>query len=186
MEAICKIASVDSLSRLPARTKALPAISCLEHAASNSADPSTRMAATEALKHLCPEGLPAIENAVGDSDAEVRDCAIAVLGSYGRTGVPALASFLDQPWTPSTTRAVDILGSLGPNALPALDALERTAVSRPDQTTRRLAIAALAKIGPPAYPVVIRLANDPDPQTNAEAQRCLKGMRIRYPSLPSP
>jgi HEAT repeat protein len=166
--------------------QALPALSSLEHAASNSADPSTRMATIEALKHIGPEGLPAIENAVGDSDAQVRDYAIALLGSYGRAGVPALASFLDQPWTPSTTRAVDILGGLGPGALAALDALERTAVSSPDQTTRRLAIAALAKIGPPAYSAVIGLASDPDPWTSGEAQRCLKGMRIRYPSLPNP
>lgn len=166
--------------------QALPALSALEHVASNSAAPSTRGAAIEALKNIGPEGLPAIENAVGDSDAQLRDYAIALLGSYGRAGVPALASFLGQPWTPSTTRAVDILGELGPRALPALDALERTAVSSPDQTTRRLAIGALAKIGPPAYSVVVRLANDPDPQTSAEAQSCLKGMRIKYPSLPNP
>lgn len=166
--------------------QALPALISLEHVASNSPDPSTRGAAIEALKNIGPEGLPAIENALGDSDAQVRDYAIALLGSYGRAGAPALASFLDQPWTPSTTRAVDILGELGPRALPALDALERTAVSSPDQTTRRLAIAALAKIGPPAYSVVVRLANDPDPQTSAEAQSCLKGMRIKYPSLPNP
>jgi HEAT repeat protein len=166
--------------------QALPALSSLEHLASNSAHPSTRGSALEALKNIGPEGLPAIENALGDSDAQVRDYAIALLGSYGRAGVPPLASFLDQPWTPSTTRAVDILGELGPRALPALDALERTAVRSPDQTTRRLAIDALAKIGPPAYSVVVRLANDPDPQTSAEAQSCLKGMRIKYPSLPNP
>jgi HEAT repeat protein len=166
--------------------QALPALSSLEHLASNSAAPSTRGSALEALKNIGPEGLPAIENALGDSDAQVRDYAIALLGSYGRAGVPALASFLEQPWTPSTTRAVDILGGLGPRALPALDALERTAVSSPDQTTRQLAIGALAKIGPPAYSVVVRLANDPDPQTSAEAQSWLKGMRIKYPSLPNP
>ena len=166
--------------------QALPALSSLEHVASNSADPSTRGAAIEALKNIGPEGLPALENALGDRDAQVRDYAIALLGSYGRSGVPALASFLDQPWTPSTARAVDILGELGPRALPALDALERTAVGSPDQTTRRLAIGALATIGPPAYSVVVRLAKDPDPQTSAEAQRCLKGMRIKYPSLPNP
>ena len=166
--------------------QALPALSSLEHLASNAADPSTRGEAIEALKNIGPEGLPAIENALGDGDARVRDYAIALLGSYGRAGVLALASFLDQPWTPSTTRAVDILGGLGPRALPALDALERTAVSSPDQTTRRLAIGALAKIGPPAYSFVVRLANDPDPQTSAEAQSCLKGMRIKYPSLPNP
>jgi|HubBroStandDraft_1064217.scaffolds.fasta_scaffold43067_2 HEAT repeat protein len=166
--------------------QALPALSSLEHLASKSADPSTRGAAIEALKNLGPEGLPAIENALGDSDAQVRDYAIALLGSYGRAGVQALALFLDQPWTPSTTRAVDMLGELGPRALPALDALERTAVSSPDQTTRRLAIGALAKIGPPAYSVVVKLANDPDPQTSAEAQSWLKGMRIKYPSLPNP
>jgi HEAT repeat protein len=166
--------------------QALPALSSLEHVASNAADPSTRGAAIEALKNIGPEGLPAIENALGDSDEQVRDYAIALLGTYGRAGVPALASFLDKPWTPSTTRAVDILGGLGPRALPALDALERTAVSSPDQTTRRSAIGALAKIGPPAYSVVLRLANDPDPEISAEAQSWLKGMRIKYPSLPNP
>jgi HEAT repeat protein len=166
--------------------QALPALSSLERVASNSADPSTRGAAIEALKNIGLEGLPAIENALGDSDAQVRDYAIALLGSYGRAGVPALASFLDRPWTPSTTRAADILGELGPTALPALDALERVAVNSPDQTTRRVAIGALAKIGPPAYSVVVRLANDPDPQTSAEAQRSLKGMRIKYPLLPNP
>jgi HEAT repeat protein len=166
--------------------QALPALSSLEHVASNSTDPSTREAAIEALKNIGLEGLPAIENALGDSDAQVRDYAIALLGSYGRAGVPALASFLDRPWTPSTTRAADILGELGPTALPALDALERVAVNSPDQTTRRVAIGALAKIGPPAYSVVVRLANDPDPQTSAEAQRSLKGMRIKYPLLPNP
>lgn len=166
--------------------QALPALSSLEHVASNSAEPSTRGAALEALKHIGPEGLPAIENALGDSDAQVRDYAIALLGGYGRAGVTALASFLDRPWTPSTTRAVDILGELGPRALPALDALERTALRSPDQTTRRLAIDGLAKIGPPAYYTVIRLASDPDPSTRAEAQSCLEGMRIKYPSLPNP
>ena len=166
--------------------QALPALSSLERVASNSADPSTRGAAIEALKNIGLEGLPAIENALGDSDAQVRDYAIALLGSYGRAGVPALASFLDRPWTPSSTRAADILGELGPTALPALDALERVAVNSPDQTTRRVAIGALAKIGPPAYSVVVRLANDPDPQTSAEAQRSLKGMRIKYPLLPNP
>jgi hypothetical protein len=65
-------------------------------------------------------------------------------------------------------------------------ALERIAVSSPDQTTRRLAIGALAKIGPPANSVVVRLTNDPGPRTSAEAQTCLEGMRIKYPSLPNP
>jgi len=113
----------------------------------------------------------------------VRDHAIALLGSYGQAGAPALASFLDQPWTSSTTKAVDTLDSLGPEALPALKALQRTALSSPDKTTRVSAISALAKIGPAGYPAVAKLSEDPDPDVSAKAQSWLKSLRARYPSL---
>ena len=137
--------------------------------------------AIEALKNIGPEGLPAIENALGDGDARVRDYAIALLGSYGRAGVLALASFLGPTLDSQYHQGSGHPRGLGPRSLAGADALERTAVSSPDQTTRRLAIGALAKIGPPAYALWSgwRTWNDPDPQTSAEAQSCLKGMRIK-------
>ena len=163
--------------------QALPALGSLERAGLHSADPWTRMAAIHALKQIGPEGLPTIEKAVQDDDVHVRDHAIALLGSYGQAGAPALASFLDQPWTSSTTKAVNTLESLGPEALPALNALERTALNSPDKTTRVSAISALAKIGPPGYPAVAKLSEDPDPEVRAKAQSWLKSLRARYPSL---
>ncbi len=166
--------------------QALPALGSLKRAALNSADPLTRMAAIHALKQIGPEGLPTIEKAVQDDDVHVRDPAIALLGSYGQAGAPALASFLDQPWTSSTTKAVNTLESLGPDALPALSALERTALSSPDQMTRVLAISALAKIGPPGYLAVAKLSEDPDPEVRVKAQSWLKSLRAKYPSLPNP
>jgi hypothetical protein len=55
--------------------------------------------------------------------------------------------------------------------------LERTAVSSPDQTTRRLAIAALAKIGPSAYSAVIRSHLEPNGAVRVD-QVCL-GVNFR-------
>jgi HEAT repeat protein len=166
--------------------QALPALSALEHASLNSPDTSTRMAAMYALKQIGPQGLPAIEKALGDSDMQVRNQAIALLGSYGQAGVPALASFLNEPWSPSTAKAVAVLGDLGPQALPALHALEREARNSPDQLTRLVAIRALAKLGPPGYPAVSKLVDDPDTKVRSEAKTWLKGMRARYPLLPNP
>jgi HEAT repeat protein len=167
--------------------QALPAIGSLEQAALNSPDRETRLAAIHALRQIGSEGLPTIQKVLSDADVRVRDYAIAVLGSYGRgAGVPALAAFLDQAWTPSTTKAAEVLETLGPEGLPALKALEHTAAKSPDRPTRLLAVRALARIGPQGYPSVTKLLGNPDPEVRAEAQSAVKSMWARYPWLRKP
>jgi len=163
--------------------RALPAISSLEHAALSSPDPWTRVTTNHALKEIGPEGLPIIARGLQDSDENVRNDAIALVGSYGRAGTPALAVFLDRPWTPSTKRAVDILESLGPEALAARNALEHTARTSPDESTRILAIAALGKIGPQGYPSITNLLDDSDPKVSEQAWSWKKSLETRYPNL---
>jgi HEAT repeat protein len=170
-----------ALERLGRR--ALPAFASLERAALSSPDPDTRSIANHALKEIGAEGLPIIVKGLQDRDENVRNDAIALVGSYGRAGAPALADFLRRPWTPSTRRAVEILENTGPEALPARNALDFTAHASPDQSTRILAIAALGKIGPQAYASITNLLDDPDPAVSAQAWSWKKSLEARYPHL---
>jgi HEAT repeat protein len=163
--------------------RALPAFNSLERAALSSPDPDTRVIANHALKEIGAEGLPIIVKGLQDRDENVRNDAIALVGSYGRAGAPALAAFLGEPWTPSTKRAVEILENAGPEALPARNALDLTAHASPDQSTRILAIAALGKIGPQGYASITNLLDDPDPAVSAQAWSWKKSLEARYPHL---
>src|SRR5262249_7045507 len=152
----------------------------LERVARQSPSWGVRSQALDALKAIGPEGLPTIVTAIHDPDKNVRDYAIKLLASYGKPGVPALIADLNEPWNASSERALDALDSLDREALPALSVLARRATDAPDPVARRLAIGALAKIGPEAFPTVERLVKDPDPIVSAAAQRALVSMQRRF------
>ena len=71
---------------------ALPALQALQDSALHAPLRDTRVEALHALREIGPEGLPAISEALDDTDPSVRDYALKLLASYNGAGVPDSAA----------------------------------------------------------------------------------------------
>ncbi len=122
-----------------------------------------REAADKALAALGVAALPAVREATGNDDPEVRRRARTLIDRWASQGeIPALLLELE-PSSPTSFRvqALDTLARLGPQAKPAVAVLTAM-LNDPSEFVRRMTREALAKIQPmPAVRVEISDANDP-------------------------
>jgi HEAT repeat protein len=119
-------------------------------------DVLTRRYAPAVLVQLGPAArpaLPALAEALRDSDADVRRCAAAALMQLGPTPekmLPAVTEAVRGSELPYVRRqALAALASLGPRAKPAAPAVQE-ALRDPDAEVRRWAEAALRRLTPGA------------------------------------
>ena len=132
-------------------------------------DPRVRMHAAEHLgNNGCAgvheeEALPALVNALKDTDPSVRELAAFALGcipSDGQTTVPALAKALRDGESSVRKRAAGALGSIHREPGSAVPALVGVLKDDEDEDVQKAALSALIKFGAdakPAVPILIEL-----------------------------
>ena len=95
-------------------------------AAANISAVGTQVAAAEALGHIGQPAVPALTDALMDSDPAVRlqACrALAYMGAKASSAVPALQRALNDPEVPIREQAAAALGQIGAAAEPAVPSL---------------------------------------------------------------
>jgi len=126
----------------------------------------------EVVVGLGAPAVPALIQALGDSDSAVRRAAAEALGAIGDLqAVPALIQALGD-WRSENVRcaAAEALGKLGdPQAVPAFI----KALGDSDRAVRRAAAEALVKIGTPAVPAFIKALGDSDRAVRRAAAEAL-------------
>jgi HEAT repeat protein len=118
-----------------------------------------RWAAAEALVKIGTPAVPALIQALGDSDSAVRCAAAWALGDLGDPqAMPALIQALEDLDEAVRRAAAKALGDLGdPQAIPALI----KALRDRSENVRRAAAEALGKLGDPqAMPALIQALRD--------------------------
>ena len=129
-----------------------------------------------------PEDVPALQDALTDSDSRIRKVAAQSLGRIGpaaRLAAPELALALQDPAAEVRDAASDALERLGPDAVLALMGALKS--HRPD--VRETAAWALGLLGPAARDAVAELralsANDPSPHVSRAAAVALAKIQPR-------
>ncbi|MEJ5343928.1 MAG: HEAT repeat domain-containing protein [Chloroflexus sp.] len=125
----------------------------------------------EALAKLGIPAVPALVQALGDGDADVREAAAAALGRIGdAAAVPALVPVLRDGYADVREAAAAALGQIGAPAVPALV----QALGDGDANVRRAAAAALGQIGDAAaVPALVRALGDGERQVREAAAAAL-------------
>ncbi len=148
-----------------------------------------RMAATTALGDIGPPAIPALREALGDSDHVVRRGAAYSLGQMGSqagSAVPALLETLrDEDDGRARSYIVWALGEIGVDASLAGPHLEK-ALEDPFPTVRRMALQAQVKVGVAPEKAVARLStalDDPHPEVRRAA---VEALRDDYPAAAEP
>ena len=121
-----------------------------------AADVSVRLSATEALAAMRPSdkaAVPALIEALGDENRNVRRAVAIALGRIGLVAVPALIEALKDADTAIRLHAAFALGQMGPRAEAAVPALIDALKDADTQVSWR-AVEALAAIGPQAEAAV--------------------------------
>lgn len=121
------------------------------------ADTNDRSAAAEGLAGIGHEAIPALSEALIDSDSLVRQEAAHALGRCGPGAIAAvtqLISVLNDPVEMVRYNATEALGNIGPPTIPALT----DALSNADPLTRVQAGRALLKLKPNSRPAIDAMA----------------------------
>jgi HEAT repeat protein len=142
------------------------------------ANPRLKLRAVETLERIKahdPETVSLLAQALADKDYWVSSKALSLLGSIGRTAVPALIAILQGPDAEGRRKAIWALRHIGVDAVEAVPAL---VAALEDSTVLygaaipQCAMAALAAIGPAAQaalPALMRFLESDDPTTRFEA-----------------
>jgi hypothetical protein len=107
---------------------------------------TTRAAALRALGTMRtpdPLAAPAIANCLGDTDASIRELAVATLRKYGIAGVGAAAALLRTGTQHERDGAVEVLAQSGETGIPGLI----LALDVPRESTRAAAVKGLQAVG---------------------------------------
>lgn len=128
------------------------------------------------------ESVPALVEALGDSDVDVRAAAASALGQIGseaRDAVPPLVKAVEDEDSSVRQDAIWALGEMGQEASEAVPALVE-ALGDAKTGVRWSAARSLGRIGPAAketVPALEKLLNDPDMQIRAAAAEALEKIR---------
>jgi HEAT repeat protein len=156
------------------KREAASAADALAGAAADDPDPKVRAACLAAIVQVAEPGacLAPLANGLGDSDPAVRLVAAAKLQSFGSAAEPAakqLAAALGDTDQRVREKAATALIAIGaPAALSIVAQLDARNVE-----AKKLALAALAKIGPPAkaaLPAIEKCKTDADPDVKKLAE----------------
>lgn len=127
--------------------------------------------AGDALVAIGPSAVPALVEALGSESEKTRFWAVRTLGEIGpaaRAAVPALHKKLARGRDVETAWA---LGRIGPDAAEAVPALHVAfdTLKPDDHYGRHIILDAMAQIGAPPSPGMIRLLDDRDPERREDA-----------------
>jgi HEAT repeat protein len=140
-----------------------------------------RMAPKEAARTV-----PALAQALGDDNGNVRMTALVALERYGPAAAPAveaLAKRLQQGTSEERLGVLRTLAALGTKASPAVKALAG-ALSAAQPEVRAAAARTLARLGPAARPAedaLRRALSDPEPPVRLEASEALLAIPAESP-----
>jgi HEAT repeat protein len=156
------------------KREAASAADALADAAADDPDAKVRAACLAAIVQVAEPGmcLAPLANGLGDSDPAVRLVAAAKLQSFGTAAVPAarqLAAALGDTDQRVREKAATALIAIG---APAVESLVPQ-LSAPNVEAKKLALAAFAKIGPPAkaaLPAIEKCKADADPEVKKLAE----------------
>jgi HEAT repeat protein len=146
----------------------------------NSREPMSRSSAALALSRLGPGAVPAVPaliQALKDTDDHVRECAAQALGHVGpaaHQAIPALGQATNEVGTDVPVYAAQALGEIGAKeAVPALIA----ALRHENPQVRVLAAQSLGEIGPEArdaVPALVFALGDGEAEVKAYAAQSLR------------
>jgi HEAT repeat protein len=178
-----------ALFQADAREAAPPLIEVVQD---NSRPTATREVALETLTYIGtahPRVVPTLiallqnppsgELSRANDEASFRANAAAslgIIGSGASAAVPALARATRDPFEAVRRNAAVSLGAMGGQAEVALPALVDALLSDDSPAVQDEAARAIAKVGPPAIPVLERLLQDDEPQARKRAAAALGSM----------
>jgi|GEM_PF-4054878 len=170
----------DALGRMQFYEKERKVTRTLSHCL-QEADPRVRFFALLACERLDTRAYLLFEEVlkcVEDRDPLVQTQAIKVLAVAGKEAVPRLTSLLGHPLAVYRNAAEEVLEKLGYDAHPALIA----GLSHSNPDISRLSARLLSRrsiYNPEAYPPLLVLLSDPDPQTRIESAKAMGAMQTR-------